>query len=51
MNLKKFCEDLFKDDGFVLIDANSNEYIIGKPKKKNPIKLLLKLIQMYSITI
>ena len=41
MNLKKFCEDLFKDDGFVLIDANSNEYIIGKPKKKNPIKLKL----------
>ena len=39
MNLKKFCENLFKEDGFVLIDANSKEYIIGKPLKQNPIKL------------
>ena len=39
MNLKKFCENLIKEDGFVLIDANSKEYIIGKPLKQNPIKL------------
>jgi len=40
MNLSNYCENLFKDDGFVLVDANSNEYVIGKPKKKeNPIKL------------
>ena len=39
MNLKKFCENLFKEDGFVLIDANSKEYVIGKPLKQNPIKL------------
>ena len=41
MSLKKFCENLFKEDGFVLIDANSKEYIIGKPIKQNPIKLKL----------
>tara|TARA_B100000029_G_C16855550_1_gene697226 strand:+ start:59 stop:175 length:117 start_codon:yes stop_codon:yes gene_type:complete len=34
MKLTQFCKNLFKEDGFVLIDANSNEYIIGKPKKK-----------------
>ncbi len=39
MNLANFFENLFKDDGFVLVDANSNEYVIGKPKKENPIKL------------
>ena len=37
MQLAKFLNKLFKKDGFILIDANSNEYIIGSPKKKNPI--------------
>jgi len=41
MNLKKFFESLIKDDGFVLVDANSKEHVIGKPKKENPIKLKL----------
>jgi len=41
MNLTSFCENLFKEDGFVLIDANNKEYLIGKPKKTNPIKLRL----------
>ncbi len=41
MNLKQFCKNLFKDDGFVLIDANLKEYIIGKPKKNKPIRLKL----------
>jgi len=41
MNLTKFLESLFKEDGFVLIDANSKEYIIGKPKKNVPIKIKL----------
>ncbi len=41
MNLTRFCENLFKEDGFVLIDANFKEYIIGKPKKQNPIKIRL----------
>ena len=39
MNLTRFCENLFKVDGFVLVDANSREYIIGKPEKEIPIKL------------
>ena len=39
MNLSQFCENLFKEDGFILIDANSKEYVIGKPKKNPPIKL------------
>ena len=38
-SLKKFCENLIKVDGFVLVDANSTEYTIGKPEKQIPIKL------------
>ena len=34
MNLTRFLNQLFKDDGFVLIDANSKEHIVGNPKKK-----------------
>ena len=41
MNLTKFLEKLFKEDGFVLVDANSKEYVIGKPKKNIPIKIKL----------
>ena len=33
MNLSQFCKNLVKEDGFVLVDANSKEYVIGKPKK------------------
>ncbi len=39
MYLLKFLYNLIKDDGFELIDAKSNSYIIGKPKKENPIRL------------
>ena len=39
MYLVKFLNKLIKDDGFVLVDANSNNYVIGTPKKKNPVKL------------
>ena len=38
-SLKKFCENLIKVDGFILVDANSTEYTIGKPEKQIPIKL------------
>ena len=38
-SLKKFCKNLIKIDGFILVDANSNEYIIGKPEKDIPIKI------------
>ena len=37
MNLANFLNKLIKDDGFILIDDKSNKFIIGKPKKENPI--------------
>ena len=39
MQLISFLNDIFKNDGFILIDANLKRYIIGTPKKKIPIKL------------
>ena len=39
MQLARFLNRLFKEDGFLLIDANLKRYIIGNPKKKNPIVL------------
>ncbi len=42
MQLVSFLNKLFKEDGFILIDANSKKYIIGNPKKKEPI--ILKLL-------
>ena len=42
MQLVSFLNKLFKEDGFILIDANSKKYIIGNPKKKIPI--ILKLL-------
>jgi len=41
MNLIRFLKNLIKEDGFVLIDSNSNEFVIGKPKKIKPIKIRL----------
>ena len=41
MQLISFLNKLFKEDGFVLIDANSKKYIIGNPKKDNPINIRL----------
>ena len=38
MQLARFLNKTFKKGGFILIDANSKEYIIGKPDDK-PIKL------------
>ena len=38
MQLARFLNKTFKKGGFILIDANSNEYIIGNPGE-NPIKL------------
>ena len=35
----KFLNNLFKQDGFLLEDANGKEHIIGKPELENPIKL------------
>ena len=39
MQLARFLNKVFKKDGFILVDANSKSYIIGNPKKENPIKL------------
>ena len=37
MDISKFYNKIIKEDGFVILDANSNKYVIGKPKKNNPI--------------
>ncbi|MDA8833325.1 cyclopropane-fatty-acyl-phospholipid synthase family protein [Candidatus Pelagibacter bacterium] len=37
MQLARYLNKLFQKDGFLLIDANSNKYIIGTPKKNKPI--------------
>ena len=34
MKLINFLNKLIKNDGFVLIDADKNQYTIGKPEKK-----------------
>ena len=41
MYLASFLNKLIKDDGFILVDANSVKYIIGNPKKEKPIILRL----------
>ena len=42
MQLARFLNNIFKNDGFILIDANLKKYIIGSPQKKNPI--ILKIL-------
>ena len=42
MQLARFLNNIFKNDGFILVDANSKNYIIGSPKKKTPI--ILKIL-------
>ena len=34
MQLARFFNNVFKKDGFILVDANSKKYIIGNPEKK-----------------
>ena len=41
MQLAKFLTKLFKKGGIVLINANSKKYIIGNPRKENPLTLKL----------
>ena len=36
-----FLNNLFRVDGFILVDANKNEHLIGEPIKNPPIKLKL----------
>ena len=51
MSLISFLNNLFKQDGFELIDSNKKKYVIGKPTKDKPIvirfldqKLMQKLL-------
>ena len=39
MQLARFLNNTFKNDGFILIDASSKKYIIGSPEKNPPITL------------
>ena len=39
MKLISFLNKLIKEDGFILIDANSKEHVIGNPIKEKPIIL------------
>ena len=41
MQLARFLNKLFKEDGFILIDAKEQKYIIGNPRKEKPIILRL----------
>ena len=41
MLLARFLNQIFKKDGFILIDADKKKYIIGEPKKKEPITIKL----------
>ena len=41
MYLASFLNKLIKEDGFILVDANNNKYVIGIPIKENPIRLKL----------
>ena len=41
MNLINFFNNLFKYDGFILIDDKLNKFVIGKPKKEKPIEVKL----------
>ena len=41
MNLVNFLKNLFKYDGFILIDSSSRKFVIGKPIKENPITIKL----------
>ena len=39
MQLARFLNNIFKNDGFILVDADSKKYIIGSPQKKIPITI------------
>ena len=41
MNISTFYNKLIKEDGFIIVDANNDKYVIGKPEKENPITIRL----------
>ena len=47
MRLARFLNNIFKNDGFILVDANLKKYIIGCPKKKIPITLKILKKQLH----
>ena len=47
MQLARFLNKVFKKDGFILVDSESKNYIIGNPKSENPIKL--KIIKVHQL--
>ena len=49
-SLNQFLKNLFKVDGFIIVDANKKEYTIGKPLK-NPHPELFIISQYYDINI
>ena len=32
MNISTFYNKLIKEDGFIIVDANNDKYVIGKPE-------------------
>ena len=51
MQLARFLNNVFKKDGFILVDANSKSYIIGNPKSENPIKKSINIENVVFILI
>ena len=41
MNISTVYNKLIKEDGFIIVDANNNKHVIGKPEKENPITIRL----------
>ena len=48
MQLASFLNNVFKKDGFILVDANSKSYIIGNPKSE---KELIKNLERLNFSI
>ena len=48
MQLARFLNKIFKKGGFILIDANAKEYIIGEPGN-SPIRLKILLVSIVDI--
>ena len=47
MQLARFLNNIFKKDGFILVDAQSKNYIIGSPKRDKPIKVKILDKKLY----
>ena len=45
MQLARFLNTVFKKDGFILVDADSKNYMIGRPKYNTPIKVKILVLK------